>query len=345
VKELIKKLVEAWGPSGFEHHIRALIQEEVKDLCDEMRVDNLGNLICRVGQKTEGKGIRVMVAAHMDEIGLMVSHIDKKGFLRFTNIGGLFPVTLAGNRVKFENGVIGVIGMEKFWSTRREAPSLEGFYIDISESTDAEGNQTNAAIKVGDVATMWRSMEERGNRIISKTMDDRIGCVVAIEAMRKLKQSGTPNEVYFAFTTQEEVGVRGARPAAYSIDPDFAIALDVTPTNDVPKSDNICSVELGKGAAIKMQDTGLVTPPGVRNLMIETAQKYNIAYQFEVLTGGSTDASGIQLMRSGVPSGCISIPCRFVHTVSETVDIQDVQASIDLLAAIIANPIEGVKPV
>jgi endoglucanase len=342
LKDLIKKLVEAWGPSGFEHHVRALIQAEVKDLCDDMRVDMMGNLLCRVGSKT-ASNLRIMVAAHMDEIGLMVSHIDRTGYLRFTNIGGLFPATLTGNRVRFENGVIGVIGIENFWTKTRELPGLEGFYIDVSESIDSADGNRNAPIQVGDAAGMWRTMEERGNRLIAKSMDDRIGCAVAIETMRKLKQTGTPHEVYFAFTVQEEVGLRGARPAAHGIEPDFGIALDVTATGDQIKGPKM-AVTLGKGTAIKLRDNGLIVAPEVKDLMMNTAEKHHIPYQLEILDLGSTDAAGIQLSRAGVPSGCISIPCRYVHTVSETVDITDVQASVDLLAAILANPIEGIKP-
>lgn len=338
MKELIKKLVEAWGPSGFEHHVRALIEEEVKDLCDDMRVDAMGSLICRVGTKKEG-GKRIMIAAHMDEIGLMVSHIDRLGYLRVTNIGGIFPLNLQGNRVKFENGTLGTIALTGGWS-RKKMPSLNDAYIDISESTDADGKNVNGEIQVGDPMIFWRPFEERGNRLISKSMDDRIGCVVAIEAMKKIKESGTPHEIHFAFTVQEEVGLRGARPAAYGIDPDFGIALDVTGTGDGIKTTS-CNVTAGSGTAIKVRDGGLIVSPAVRDLMVNTAEKNNIPYQREVLSGGSTDAAGILITRSGIPSGCISIPCRYVHSVSETVDINDVQASVDLLAAILANPIDA----
>ncbi len=341
MKDLIKKLVEAWGPSGFEHHVRALIEDEVEDLCDEMHVDNMGNLICRVGEKTDDN-LRIMIAAHMDEIGVMVSHIDREGYLRFTNLGGLFPGTLTGNRVLFENGVVGVVGVENPWTRPKELPGLDGFYIDVSNETN-DGKNQNDDIKVGDAAGFWRQMEERGNRLIAKSMDDRIGCVVAIGAMQALKDVGCAHEVYFVFTVQEEVGLRGARPAAYGVDPDFGIALDICPTGDTPKGFKM-EVKLGAGAAIKVKDSGMLVPPAVKDLMIDTAEKHNIPYQLEILTGGSTDAAGIQLARAGVPSGCISIPCRYAHTVSETVDITDVEACINLLVNILANPIENIKP-
>ena len=325
MKDTIKKLVEAWGPSGFEHEVRALIREEVEGLADEVRVDALGNLICRRGSG----GTKIMLAAHMDEIGLMVSHVDKEGFLRFTNIGGLRPSTLYASRVRFENGVVGVIGTEgRVWD---KLPKLEECYIDVST-----GEEAGAGVGVGDAATFWRTMDVRGNRLVAKSMDDRIGCAVAIEAMRRLEK--TEHEVYFVFTVQEEVGLRGARPAAFGLEPDLGISLDVTDTGDTPKVTSM-DVALGKGAAIKVRDGGHIVPPAIKNLMVQRAEEAGIPYQLEVLPGGTTDAAGIQLSREGVPSGCISIPTRYLHTVSETVDLGDVCACVDLLVAILSKPI------
>jgi tetrahedral aminopeptidase len=329
VKDLIKKLVEAWGPSGYEHRVRELIREEVEGLADEMFVDPLGNLICRVGQG----GKKVMIAAHMDEIGVMATFVEKKtGYLRFSNIGGLIHSTLYGNRVRFENGTLGVIAVQDAWGgARTNVPNLEDFYIDVSN-----GNG-DGPVPAGSPAGLWREMEERGTRLISKSMDDRIGCVVAIETMRRLNKQ-TPNEMYFAFTVQEEVGLRGARPAAYRVEPDLAIALDVTSTGDNIKGEKN-DVKLGGGAAIKVHDTGLVVPPAVRDWMVAQAEADGIPYQLELLTLGTTDAAGIQTARAGVPSGAISIPCRYVHTTSETVDIRDVEACIALLAGLLGSEI------
>jgi endoglucanase len=328
LKPLIKKLVEAWGPSGYEHHVRHLIQQEVTPLADEIIVDPLGNLICRVGSG----GPKVMISAHMDEIGLMATYQEpESGYLRFTNIGGLLNTTLAGNRVHFEDGTIGVIGVhDSFGASRTNVPSLDDFYVDVS---NGNGQPT---IPPGSPAGLWREMEERGTRIIAKSMDDRIGCVVGIEAMRKLNKQ-TPNECYFVFSVQEEVGARGARTAAYGIDPDVGIALDVTATGDEIRNRKM-AVKLGSGAAIKIHDSGLVVPPAVREWMIARAEADDISYQLELLTGGTTDAAAIQTTRAGAPSGCISIPCRFVHTTSETVDINDVQACVDLLAGLLRHP-------
>lgn len=345
MEALIQKLVEAWGPSGYEHHVRAIIEEEVKDLCDEMYVDNMGSLICRVGEKNDDN-VRIMVAAHMDEIGLMVSHIDHNGFLRFTNIGGLMRPSLMGNRVKFEDGTIGTISVHDQWGRDGNVAKLDDFYIDVSLDADENGKQVGN-IKVGDPAIMWETFTRRDNRLISKSMDDRIGCVVAIEAMRKLKETGTPNEVVFVFTVQEEVGIRGARTSAYNVDPDIGIALDVTSAGDMPLGmKNIAgsAVVLGKGAAIKIKDAGHLVPPLIRDLMVNVAESEGIPYQFEVLTGGSTDGAAILVSRAGVPTGAISIPCRYVHSTSETVDMRDVQACVDLTAAIVSRSIENYLP-
>ncbi|MCI0708560.1 MAG: M20/M25/M40 family metallo-hydrolase [Chloroflexi bacterium] len=333
MKALTKKLVEAWGPPGYEHHVRAMIEEEVEGLCDEMRVDTLGNLICRVGEKT-GSNKRIMIAAHMDEIGLMVSHIDRKGYLRFESLGGLFAPTLMGNRVLFENGTVGTLGFDDFWGNYSKALKNNEFYIDVSMGSDENGGNDVGDIKVGDPAVFLREFEERGSRWIAKSMDDRIGCVVAIEAMRKLKDSGkVAHEVYFVFTVQEEVGVRGATTSAFAIDPDIGIALDVTPAGDEIKT-TATDTRLGKGAAVKIKDGGIVVPPEISAMMINLAEKNGIPYQREILRFGGTDAKAIHLTRSGVPSGVISVPCRYVHTVSETVDRADVEACVDLVAAI-----------
>lgn len=329
MKELIRKLVEAWGPSGYEHQVREIIRAEVAPYADEIVVDPLGSLICRVGKG----GPKIMIAAHMDEIGVMATFVEKTtGYVRFSNIGGLMNTALLGNRVRFENGTTGVIGMPEYFTTNRTiAPALDQYYIDVS---DGNGH---GPVQPGMPAAFWREMETRGSRVIAKSMDDRIGCVVAIEAMRRINKQ-TPHELYFVFTVQEEVGLRGARPAAYAVDPDVAIALDVTVTGDMIGVEKN-TVTLGGGAAIKLLDTGLVVPPAVRDWMIHRAIEDGIAYQLETLTLGSTDSAGIHVTREGVPSGAISIPCRFVHTVSETVELADVEACVRLVQGLVTNPL------
>lgn len=322
--ELTRKLVETWGPPGYEHRIRDIIRDEVSALADETWVDGLGNLICRVGSG----GMKVLIAAHMDEIGLMANYQEpESGYLRFTSLGGLRHDTLNGNRVQFEDGTIGVIAVQE-----GGGKALSDFYIDVQ--TGGNGNAT----PVGQPAGFMREMQVRGERVIAKSLDDRIGCVIAIEAMRRLNQE-TPNELYFAFTVQEEVGLRGAKTAAQGVHPDIGIAIDVTASGDQIRGSKM-QVKLGGGAAIKVHDPGLVVPVAIKNWMIERCEADGIPYQLELLTGGTTDASVIQLTDSGVPSGCISIPTRYLHTTSETVDIGDARACIDLLSGLLANPIE-----
>jgi endoglucanase len=331
VKALIQKLVEAWGPSGYEHHVRALIQDEIQPYVDDIRMDGVGNLIARVGSG----GAKIMVAAHMDEIGVMALFEEpNSGYLRFTALGGLLHTTMVGGRVRFEDGTIGVIGVHDYFGAGRTTVSeLDDFFIDVSDGeTDNRGR-----IAPGSPAGFSRPMETRGTRLIAKSMDDRIGCAVAVETIRRLNRA-TVNEVYFTFTVQEEVGLRGARPAAYGIDPDVAISLDVTSTGDLIKSVRN-DIALGKGAAIKIHDAQHIVPMAIRDWMIARAEADGIPYQRELLTLGSTDAAAIQITRAGVPSGCISIPCRFVHTTSETVDERDVEACVRLLQGLVANAV------
>jgi putative aminopeptidase FrvX len=338
MKNLIQKLTETFSPSGYESAIREVIRLEVEALADEVRVDALGNLIARKG--TLGKnGKRIMLAAHMDEIGLIVTHIDEKGFIRFANIGGVLPHTMLSGRVQFANGTQGVIGMENYWHGDK-LPGLRECYIDIG-ATSAK----DCPVKVGDVAAFQRPFLDLGGRLVAKSMDDRIGCAVLIETLRALKTSppragtGTnSHELYFVFTTQEEVGTRGATTSAFGIDPDLGLSADVTLTGDTPK-DRPMAVSLGKGPAVKVKDGGMLADPRIVEWMCSTAEKKRIPYQREVLEGGTTDARAIQMARAGVPAGCLSIPCRYVHTPSEMVDYEDVQNSVKLMTALLSAPV------
>ncbi|HSH01417.1 MAG TPA: M42 family metallopeptidase [Anaerolineae bacterium] len=329
MNDLVKKLVEAFGPSGFEDGMRDLIRPEIEPYADEISVDTMGNLIAL--KKGDGSGLKVMIAAHMDEIGLMVTHVTEKGFLRFTNIGGVRPHTLMGNRVQFADGTIGAINSERLESIENIHP-LSKHYIDVGATS-----KENCPIEVGQAAGFHRPLVVQGDYYIAKSLDDRIGCVVAIEAMKKLKD--TPHDVYFVFSTQEEVGTRGAQAAANHILPDVGIALDVTSTGDTPGARTM-AVELGQGTAIKVKDSGMISHAGLVKIMRQRAEEADIPYQLEVLLGGSTDARSIQIAGPGAAAGCISIPCRHLHTVSEMTNINDVQGSIDLLVAILSNPID-----
>lgn len=333
MKELIKKLTEAYGPSGQETGVRELITAEVKPYADEIRTDVMGNLIVLKKPTTPTNGgKRLMIAAHMDEIGLIVTHIDEKGFVRFATVGGVNPLTLIGGRVVFADGLRGVIGAEK-----RESPSeevkIEKLFIDVGAPDRASAE---SLVAVGDLCGFDRSFADGGGRLVSKAMDDRVGCAVMIRALRELGES--PNEITFVFTVQEEVGVRGATTSAYSVHPEVAIALDVTPTGDTPESRTL-PVSLGKGPAVKVKDRGMLAHVGLKNLLVQTAKANGIPYQLEVMDLGSTDGMAIQMSREGVPTGVLSIPTRYVHTTSEMVDFADVTNTVKLLVAFLQAPI------
>lgn len=332
MKQLLKQLTEAFGPSGYEDEVRKLVRAEVEPLADEVRVDALGNLIARKKPAKVTKDTKkIMVAAHMDEIGLIASHVDENGFVRFAPIGGVFGKYVHGGRVRFLNGVQGVVGYDRPEKVH-EAPPMNKIYIDVGATS-----KKDCPVKVGDVAAFDRPFTEMGDRLVAKSMDDRVGVLVAIEALRALKSS--PHDVYFVFTAQEEVGSRGAGTSAYGIDPDLGIAVDVTSAADTPDAFKM-EMALGKGPCVKFKDSGSIADPRVVQWMIRTAEKSNIPYQREVLLFGGTDADAIQRVRAGVPSGCISIPTRYVHSPSEMVDYTDVQNSVKLLTALLRTPIE-----
>jgi endoglucanase len=331
-EELIKvleMLVETPGPSGSEHLIRQKIEDEIRDHVDEMYTDALGNLIARKGSKGKG-GKRVMVSAHTDEIGLMVTHVDDNGFARFISIGGVSPLTCLGGRVLFMNGTRGVIGIERL--AAGEQPTLAHLFIDTGATS-----KEDSTVTVGDVAGFERPFLNLGKRLVAKSMDDRAAVAVAIQALKAIKK--TVNEIYFVFSTQEEVGLRGAITAAYGVDPEVGIAIDVTRTGDTPKGVKM-AVALGDGPAIKVRDASFIADPRVIDWMVNEAKAQGLPYQMEVLEAGGTDGAAIQRTRAGVPAGCLSIPCRYIHTPSEMVDRDDLERSVALLIGLLEKAIE-----
>ncbi|MFS8628037.1 MAG: M42 family metallopeptidase [Limnochordales bacterium] len=327
LEQLIRRLAPLYGPSGREEAVRAAVIDLVKPLADEVTVDALGNVIARRRGAGGPAARRVMVAAHMDEIGVIVTHIDDNGFLRFAPVGGVGPATLLGQQVVFDNGVVGAVGIEKV-----EGPKdihLDKLFIDIGASSKQEAEKY---VRVGSCAAYLRDVAKAGSRLIGKAMDDRVGCAVAIEALHQLKDDPGPNDVYFVFTVQEEVGLRGARTSAYAVEPDVAIAVDVTATGDTPNGQRL-NMKLGGGVAIKVKDRSLITHRGLRELLVQCAEEEGIPYQMEVLPSGGTDAGAIHVTRTGVPSGVLSIPTRYLHTPAEMVDLADVAATADLLTA------------
>ncbi len=332
MKELIKELTEAFGPSGNEDKVRDLLKARLKGHVDEMRVDPLGNLIAlKKGRPKAGiEAHRIMLAAHMDEIGVIISHTDDKGFLRFSPVGGVNPLTLPGSRVAFADGTMGVIGRERTESPS-ELPTIDKMYIDVGAS-----DKQHLTRKVGDLASFSRPFVDMGERLMAKAMDDRIGCAVLLQTLLELPHA--PHDVFAVFTVQEEVGLRGATTSAFGVEPDVAIALDVTLSGDTPEAWPM-AVSLGAGPAIKVKDRGMLAHPGVKNWMAGTAQHLGIPYQFEVLEVGTTDAMAIQTSRAGVAAGVLSIPCRYVHTPSEMVDFNDVQNAVKLVLGLLSGPV------
>lgn len=328
MKSLIQKLVETVSPSGYEAPIRDVIRKEIEGAKAEIWVDALGSLIARKGKRG---GKKIMLSAHMDEIGVIVSHIDERGFARILPVGGVYPANCVGGRVLFLNGKPGVIYAERPDEPGKPA-TFETLYVDTGATS-----KNDSAVKIGDVGVFDRPFLDLGSRMVSKAMDDRIGVAVLIEALKRL--GDTPHEVYFVFSIQEEVGLRGATTAAYAIDPDIAVSVDVTGSGDTPKGYRMATA-LGKGAAIKVRDGGMLSDPRVVDWMVNTAQAAKIPFQLEVLEGGTTDARAMQLTRAGVPAGCVSIPCRYIHSPSEMVDTADVESCIRLITALVSKPVD-----
>ncbi len=317
---MIRSFVETFGVAGSEEPIREVIKAEIEEYVDELTTDTMGNLIAVRGVGNPGPTI--MFSAHMDEIGVIVTHVDDDGFLRFSNVGGMTPLRLLDQRVIFAGGRMGCIGAEKF--DEPKDLKMEKLFIDIGCSSRSEAKEH---VSVGDVACFCHPFVDLGDRLVSKAMDDRIGCAILAQVLRELED--TQNRIAAVFSVQEEVGLRGARTAAYQVQPDLGIALDVTGSGDTPKARRL-DVSLGGGAAIKVMDRSLIVHPGVKALMVRLAEENEIPHQMEVLEYGGTDAGAIQLSRSGVPAGCISIPTRYLHGPGEMVDFNDVRACVDL---------------
>lgn len=314
--EMLKNLTQGFGPSGREDEIREIIKGYVKDYADEISEDVMGNLIVR----KRGTGKKIMLAAHLDEIGVVITFIDDNGFLRFSSVGGLNSKELLYSKVKFKNGVIGTIGTEK----DNKDKLIPKMYIDIGAKDKKEAEKL---VSIGDMATFLGEFYQREDVVISKALDNRAGCYVLIET---LKSAQSENDLYFVFTSQEEVGLRGAKTSAYSIDPDLALAVDVTDTGDTPNCEEM-AVKLGGGAAVKVMDRSVLCDRNVRINLIESAKRAGVSYQLEVMTDGGTDAGAISGTKAGVKTGGLSIPTRYIHSPSEMVSKKDMEGAVKIL--------------
>ena len=266
----------------------------------------MGNLIAH----KKGSGKKIMFAAHMDEIGIIVTDIDDKGFVRFSSVGGLNLRNLVNLRVRFANGVEGVIGAEE--ESFKDKPAISKLYVDLGAADKKEAEKT---VSIGDTASFVGGFVKCGDKVVSKALDNRAGCAILMQALSEIK---------------EEVGLRGAKTAAFAINPDIAVAIDVTDTGDTPSAPTM-AIELGKGTAIKVMDRSIMCDADVRTMMIETAKKNKIPYQLEIMTDGGTDAGAIHLTRAGIKTGGISVPTRYVHSPSEMASVSDIENSVKLL--------------
>lgn len=327
---LLKQICEIAGAPGREQRVREVVLKEIKNHADHVFIDNMGNLTA-IKKGKEPK--KVMVAAHMDEIGFMVSHIDENGFLRFVPLGGFDPKTLTAQRVIVhgKKDLIGVMGSKPIHmmsaSEREKVVPLNDYFIDMG----MDKKEVEKYISIGDPVTRQRELIEMGNCVNCKSLDNRLSVFILIEAFKQLKN--IPYDVYACFTVQEEVGIRGASVAALNIQPDFGFGLDITIAYDVPGSKAHEQVTcLGAGTAIKIMDSSVISDYRMVEYMKNTANKYKIKWQPEILPAGGTDTAGLQRMvAGGAIAGCISIPTRHVHQVIEMADKNDIQASIDLL--------------
>ncbi len=336
---LLARLTEAHGVPGQEDQVRRIVIEELAGEC-EIRCDSMGNVIAfRKGKSSAGK--KLMLAAHMDEIGFIVKHIDDKGFLRLQTLGGWDPRQMASQRVFVHTqdgplpGTLMASQKPKHMLTPEEmnkALQVQNYFVDVGLG----GDEAKARVKIGDMVTMNRAYQRMGKLATCKAMDDRVALYVMIQAIRKAAEHEV--DLYAVATVQEEIGLRGAAASGWSIHPDVVVALDITLANDIPgipEEDHV--TKLGKGTALKLMDSSLICHPKVVDHFRGLADRNGIAYQIEVLPMGGTDAGGVQRLHGGIPAFTLSIPTRYVHTVNETVHEADVDASVELLARYIED--------
>lgn len=341
MKNLLEKLSNAPGISGFEDEVRNLMVTELEDYVDEIEVDHLGNLIAM--KKGDPGTKKIMLAAHMDEIGLMVRYIDKKGFIKFSKIGSINDQMLLNQAVYIQSpggNITGVIGSKPPHkmkeSERKQILKSDNMFIDIGANSREEAEEL---VNVGDPIIFRQEFEQLRNGLVKgKALDNRVGCAVLIEVLKQVQSKAT---IYGVGTVQEEVGLKGAKTSAFSINPDMALALDVTISGDHPgiKEEEAPS-QAGKGPSIILTDAsgrGIITHPQVKKLLISTAEKEEIPYQLEVSDGGTTDATAIHLTRHGIPTGVISPATRYIHTPVSVVCLDDIENAVRLILAVLES--------
>jgi len=327
--DILKKLVDTVSVSGNEGAVSEVIKSLIEGCADEIKTDALGSLIA-VKKSGNPNAKKIMLAAHMDEIGFIVTFIEDSGWLRVSQIGGINWAAASSNEVLFGSGLSGLLMPEGKVSPNDYAS--DKFFIDIGANNKSDAEKK---VKIGDVCTVApKIIKLLGGRIAASKLDDKIACAVLIKVLRELKEITPDHELYFVFTAQEELGVRGARTAAQYIMPDYSIAVDVTGTGDTPECTPM-AINLGGGAAVKLMDGSVICSKEMVNLLMKTAGENNIKYQSEILAWGGTDTSAMQAAGAGSIAGAVSIPARYIHTGVEMCDMGDVDACAELLAAVL----------
>lgn len=328
--ELIQTLNAAHGPSGDEGGIREKLAELARPLADEISTDTMGNLIVR----KLGSGPRVMLCAHMDSIGFIVTHVEENGFLRVGRLGGISPKEAAYTPVRFAGGARGVIVPEEKADFGKL--KLDECYVDIG----AKDRETALkAVAVGDTMIYDFPCFTNQGKVVSPYLDNRISCAILLKVLEEMELC--PNDLYVVFTVQEEVGLRGAKPAAWAVDPDYAVVVDVTDVDDTPGSEKCGTVRLGKGPAIKIMDSSVICHPDMIQKLESQAKALDMPTQRDIMRAGGTDAGVMHTTRIGVRTGGVSVPCRYIHTPVEMADLQDARACAKLLCAFVQSKLES----